>query len=159
VTQEEAIPLFTYQCGSCGLRFDRRVSSRRVSEGVSCESCEGDADRLVPESVRTTYMPKGDGTIRPQNTGVSSYDANVDRVIGDHSQKSWGVIDQRHSRKREVLRGSPDKTGWDLGRTVDGDYELIQPKERAAAETARGLHGRALEMIDRHKRRVQENRG
>ncbi len=108
---------------------------------------------MVPGSVQTTFNPNGDGTIKPQNTGVSSYDANVDRVIGDHSRGSWEQVSKRHTRKREVLRNNPGKTGWDIGRTADNDYRLIYPEERKAAETARGLHNRALGMIERHKRR------
>lgn len=123
---------------------------------MPCSACGEDAERVVPESVRTTYSPKGDGTIRPQNTGVSSYDANVDRVIGGHSKQSWDQISLRHARKREVLRDNPDKTGWDLGRTLEGDYELMRPNERAASETARGLHSRAMGMIERHKKRLKD---
>jgi putative FmdB family regulatory protein len=149
---EDAIPLYSYQCEDCGLRFDKRASASRAGETVGC-GCGEQADRVVPDSVQTTFNPKGDGTIRPQNTGVSSYDANVDRVIGEHSRGSWDSISKRHTRKREVLRENPGKTGWDLGRTLDGDYQLIGADERNAAETARGLHGDALGMIERHKKR------
>jgi len=151
-TTEDAIPLYTYQCEDCGLRFDRRTSASRAGEAVGC-GCGKQASRSVPDSVQTTFNPKGDGTVRPQNTGVSSYDANVDRVIGEHSRGSWDAISKRHTRKREVLRNNPGKTGWDLGRTLDGDYQLMKAKERAAAETARGLHGEAIGMIERHKKR------
>jgi len=149
---EDAIPLYSYQCEDCGLRFDRRMSASRAGDAVGCK-CGEQASRVVPDSVQTTFNPKGDGTIQPQNTGVSSYDANVDRVIGEHARGSWDAIAQRHTRKREVLRNNPGKTGWDLGRTLDGDYQPMKTEERGAAEMARGLHGKALGMLERHKKR------
>ena len=88
----------------------------------------------------------------PQNSGVNSYDANVARVIGDHSSKGWGKIHERHSRKRGLLRDNPGKTGHDLGRTIDNDYKVLHPEERAASETARGLHNEALNRIDRWRK-------
>ena len=100
-------------------------------------------------------MVKGDGTVGPQNTGVSSYDANVDRVIGDHSSSSWESIGQRHARKREVLRDNPNKTGFDLGRTVENDYRVMKEAERNAAETARNLHGEAISRIDRYRKKMK----
>ena len=117
------------------------------------------SERLVPDTFTSTYVLKGDGTINPQNTGINSYDANVDRVIGDHSSNSWGSIQQRQSRKREVLYSNPGKTGHDLGRTVENDYRVMGGKERKAAETARNLHSEALERIERWKKRKKGTAG
>jgi len=117
------------------------------------------SERLVPDTFTSTYVLKGDGTINPQNTGVNSYDANVDRVIGDHSSNSWTDIQKRNSRKRDVLRTNPGKTGHDLGRTVENDYRVMGDKERSAAETARTLHSEALDRIDRWKKRKKGTAG
>jgi len=103
----------------------------------------------------STYIPNGDGTIRPQNTGVSSYDANVDRVIGDHAKGSYEQISKRHERKREVIRDNPGTSGHDLSRTDTGDYRILNKDERLAAETARNLNAEAMGMIDRHKKKLK----
>ena len=135
------------------MQFEKKQKASLATEGVECIWCGEVAERMVPDSFSSTYVVKGDGTVGPQNTGVSSYDANVDRVIGDHSEKGWGSVQKRHSRKRDVLRSNPNKTGFDLGRTVDNDYRVLKSEERAASETARGLHTEALSRIERWKKK------
>ena len=149
------MPLYRYQCHECGLQFDARVSADKGTAPYPCLSCSTLAQRKVPETMTSTYNPKGDGTIRPQNTGVNSYDANVDRVIGDHAQTSYEQISKRHERKREIIRNNPGISGHDLSRTDDNDYRILNANERQAAETARNLHSSAMGMIDRHKKKLK----
>ena len=149
------MPLYRYQCENCGLQFDARVSAANATEAYPCLSCETPSNRLVPESMTSTYNPSGDGTIRPQNTGVNSYDANVDRVIGDHAKSSYEHISKRHARKREIIRDNPGISGHDLSRTDDNDYRILNSSERQAAETARNLHNSAMGMIGRHKKKLK----
>ena len=146
------IPIYEYQCNSCGLQFDKKQKASLASEPVGCD-CGEQADRMVPDTFNSTYVVKGDGSVGPQNTGVSSYDSNVDRVIGDHSENSWQHIQKRHSRKRDVLRSNPNKTGFDLGRTMDNDYRVLKSEEREASETARGVHSKAIQRIERWKKK------
>lgn len=149
------MPLYRYQCDECGLRFDARVSTAHSTDPYPCLGCQTLANRLVPETMTSTYNPKGDGTIRPQNTGVNSYDANVDRVIGDHAKGSYEQISKRHARKREIIRDNPGISGHDLSRTDDNDYRILNTSERQAAETARNLHNSAMGMIGRHKKKLK----
>ncbi len=150
------MPLYRYQCEACGLRFDARQSAAKAMDTYPCLSCNTPAPRLAPESMTSTYNPTGDGTIRPQNTGVNSYDANVDRVIGDHAKTSYEHIAKRHARKREILRDNPNVSGHDLSRTDDHDYRIMTSEERNAAETARNLNGKAMDMINRHKKKLKQ---
>jgi putative FmdB family regulatory protein len=145
------MPLYEYQCEACGCRFELRQAADKAGQSA-CPSCEEQAEQMVPDTFNSTYKPQPDGTMRPQNTGVSNYDANVDRVIGDHSSKGWQKIHTRYSRKRGLLRDNPSKTGHDLGRTVDNDYKILKTEERQAAETARNLHTEAIHRIDRWKK-------
>jgi putative FmdB family regulatory protein len=150
------LPLYRYQCGACGLQFDARQMAAKATEAVPCLDCEALSERMVPNSMTSTYNPTGDGSIRPQNTGVNSYDANVDRVIGDHAKTSYGHISKRHARKREILRDNPGVSGHDLSRTEENDYRIMSKTERQAAETARGLNGKAMDMISRHKKKLKQ---
>ena len=153
---EVVIPLYEYQCDACGFNFEAKQKASKASEPATCSECGQMAERMVPDTFSSTYVVKGDGTVGPQNTGVASYDANVDRVIGDHSASSWTHIQKRHSRKRDVLRSNPTKTGHDLGRTVENDYRVMATEERQAAETARNLHSEALERIERYRKRRKD---
>ena len=128
----------------------------KATEAYPCLECDSLSSRTVPDSMTSTYNPKGDGTIRPQNTGVNSYDANVDRVIGDHAKTSYEHISKRHARKREILRDNPGVSGHDLSRTDEQDYRVMTKDERLAAETARNLNGTAMDMISRHKKKLKQ---
>jgi len=149
------LPLYRYQCQECGLRFDARVSAENGTSPYPCLDCETLSERVVPETMTSTYNPTGDGSIRPQNTGVNSYDANVDRVIGDHAKTSYTHISKRHERKREIIRDNPGISGHDLSRTDDNDYRILNSDERQASETARNLHNSAMGMIGRHKKKLK----
>ncbi len=150
------MPLYRYQCEACGLQFDARQMAKKATEAYPCLECDTPSNRLVPESMSSTYNPTGDGTIRPQNTGVNSFDANVDRVIGDHAKTSYEHISNRHARKREILRDNPGVAGQDLSRTGEQDYRIMTKNERVAAETARNLNGEAMDMISRHKKKLKK---
>lgn len=149
------MPLYRYQCEECGLRFEARADATNGTDPFACLDCGTLANRVVPETMNSTYNPTGDGTIRPQNTGVNSYDANVDRVIGSHAKESYEHISKRHARKREIIRDNPGISGHDLSRTDDNDYRILNANERQASETARNLHNSAMGMIDRHKKKLK----
>ncbi len=149
------MPLYKFQCHGCGLRFEARADVASSTDPYPCLSCGTPAERAVPDTMTSTYNPTGDGSIRPQNTGVNSYDANVDRVIGSHAKTSYEHISKRHERKREIIRDNPGISGHDLSRTDDNDYRILSPEQRSAAETARNLHNSAMGMIDRHKKKLK----
>ena len=148
-----AIPVYTYQCESCGLRFTKRRKAVHAQAPLSCSSCGAEVELSVPDTMNSQFSVQGDGGLGPQNTGVSAYDANVDRVIGDHAQTSWKSIDKRLSHKRKILNNNPSVSGFDLSRQKDGDYRVMSSKERKAAETARNLHQRAMKLIQKRDAR------
>lgn len=41
------MPIYEYECDSCGLRFSRLVRNHRRADEVACESCEEPTHRLV----------------------------------------------------------------------------------------------------------------
>ena len=93
------------------------------------------------------HTPDGLG---PHNTGVAWVDLEVDRVIGRDAEQQWAAVSARQDRKHRVLAANPGATGHDLSRTPEDDYRVMQPEERQAAETARGLHQEAQREILKH---------
>lgn len=150
------IPVYTYQCEECGLQFEKRRKASKAQAPLKCE-CGAQVSLAVPSTMNSTFHVAGDGGVGPQNTGVSAYDANVDRVIGEHAASSWKSIDARLNHKKDILRKNPNASGYDLSRKQDGDYRIMSSKERKAAETARNLHNRALHLIK--KRNAQKKKG
>lgn len=120
-TSQDATP-----CTACGATSDRHVSAPAF----------GFAHQLTGAA--------------PQNTGVSGLDHNADRVIGRDARLRWNTVRKRVDRKRGVIARAPGATGFDLSKQIDGDYRVMQPEERQAAESARDLHHSAQDKIKAH---------
>ena len=108
--------------------------------------CEcGETASLMPSAPQFVFESNTQ-SLAPTNTGASSVDHNFDRIIGAGSRKLWGRIVKRHAHKRKVIRENPGISGFDLSRTPDGDYRVMKPDERRAAETGRNLHHKAIRL-------------
>jgi len=128
------MPLYSYQCHSCGLRFEKRVGmAERASQPCVCGQT---AQQAVPDDVGFSFNQPTRG-IAPQNTGLSSVDASYDRVIAQDAALRWDAHNKREALKREVLRQNPNATKGDLSRTPDGSYRVLTPEQRKVNEAAR----------------------
>lgn len=128
------MPLYAYQCMSCGLRFEKRVGmADRASQNCQCGQ---PASQVMPDNVGFTFNQPTSG-ITPQNTGIASLDASYDRVIAQDAAQKWEMVNKRDALKRDVLRQNPNSSKADLSKNVDGTYRVMKPEERKAAETAR----------------------
>ena len=142
------MPIYEYTCQGCGLRFEKL---RRVSDSDSpadCPSCNTGDARKVMSASNFAFAHNPVGGPRPQNTGVHSIDYNADRVIGRDAEQRWRTIGDRQQYKQKVIRNNPGATGFDLSRTLDGDYKVMQAAERRAAENARSVHRQAMDAIE-----------
>lgn len=128
------MPVYSYQCMSCGLRFEKRVGMADRAK-QTCQ-CGQTAQQAVPDDVGFSFNQPTVG-ITPQNTGLSSVDASYDRVIAQDAAQKWELVNKRDALKRDVLRQNPNATKQDLSRTPDGNYRVMKPEERKASETAR----------------------
>jgi hypothetical protein len=81
----------------------------------------------------------------PQNTGVTEFDYNADRIIGEDSRKKWSVIEERNAEKERVLAQAKGVQSRDLSREADGSYRVMSKQERVAVETAREIDRLATE--------------
>ena len=122
------MPVYEYQCKSCGLRFEKMV---RISEkdSVLCD-CGNKAQSIISGNFGMTADYQTSGIV-PQNTG-SNLDYEFDRIIAKDSQEKWEIIDKRNAYKREVLRKNPNALREDLIRTIDGDYTITTPDKKKA---------------------------
>jgi len=118
-------------------------------EPESCGECGEVAQKLV-SSVSHTFAHTPVGGPRPQNTGVHSIDYSYDRVIGRDAEAKWKTISDRQRHKRGVIRDT-GATGHDLSRTHEGDYRVMAPAERKAAEHGRAVHRTVMDAIESTK--------
>lgn len=106
------------------------------SKPKKCPSCGQEAPRHLPTDLKGVFALQSSG-LGPQNTGVSEYDLNVDRVIGADADKGRAAIDARNERKMKVLRENPGTSSPDLSLNPDGTYRVMQKKEKQ-------IHARAF---------------
>lgn len=138
------MPVYTYQCFDCGLRFKKTVKFAKKDAPQKCK-CGSDVSRSMPESCSFSFKVTPD---QPPNSGVSSMDKQIDRIIGADAEQRWKVVDDRDVAKREVLRTHPDKTKSDIAINDDGSYRILKPEEKKAGRTARNLHETAMQIIE-----------
>jgi len=111
---------------------------------------------MLPETVTGTFDQDVQGGPVPQNTGVSQFDAHVDRVIGASAKKGWEVADQRVQLKRQVLGLYPDASGHDLSRNPDGSYRVMTEEERGVHERAMTINNTAMTLRQQLKAKAKK---
>ena len=134
------MPLYEFQCRSCGLSFNSRMSfAKAKAKGfeIPCKACGVKVRRKMSE-VNYQFSHKPTSAL-PQNTGIHSLDTNYDRVIGRDAEEKWKEIEKRQQEKRTLLKNNPDKTGYDIRRRLDNHYEISKSEERKAYETGLGV--------------------
>lgn len=94
-------------------------------------------------------MPNGP---KPQNTGFSSVDHEVDRIIGRDAELRLREMQKRQDLKRSVIHKNATD-GFHLSRQSDGDYRVMTDEEKVAAEKGRNLHLQASEKINAYLKR------
>lgn len=148
------MPVYEFQCQACGLRFEQAVKVANREKPSPCPNCQQAAPRSMPSQVSGVFHQTATGP-GPQNTGVSEFDAHVDRVIGDHAQQGWKVAEQRVGVKRKVLARHPGAKGLDLSRQLDGSYQILSPEARGVME--RSLEITHLAMEARKKKPPEDS--
>ena len=137
------IPIHEFQCYECGLKFEKLF--RAVHEGTTypCKNCGEEAKKLISQ-VNHTFAHVPTGPV-PQNTGVSQLDHKADRIIGRDAEERWKAIEARQKYKQQKI-ADESASGFDLSRTPDGDYRVMDSWERGMSERARSLHNEAMKQ-------------
>ena len=126
------MPQYEFQCNSCGLNFKKTIAYERAKSidfTVKCSCGVLVKRKMTAPNYQFSMKPT---SMQPQNTGVYSFDTNVDRVIGSDSQEKWKLIQKRQKEKRMLLQNNPDKSGYDIRRRLDNHYEISKSEERQA---------------------------
>jgi putative FmdB family regulatory protein len=133
------MPLYEYQCESCGLEFEKLVP-RMTPDPHPCPECQEMAPKQVSasnfafgESRRTgatgavAEQAGGDlvAEFRDGNTGVHSVDSNIDQIIGRDAERRWGQIETREDSKNSARRGHGDRRVA-VSRTPEGEYKPMK---------------------------------
>lgn len=137
------MPRYEFQCDSCGLAFIKSLSYSKAKANdftVKCECGQSVRRKMSQANYQFSVTPN---STNPQNSGVYSFDTNVDRVIGKDSEEKWKTIEKRQKEKRSLLRNNPDKNGFDIRRRLDNHYEIASTQERNAYEKGMGVSWKA----------------
>jgi putative FmdB family regulatory protein len=138
------MPIYEYQCDSCGLREEKfwaRIST--AQDSIPCSSCKVLMRKLVSAaSFKFSHSEKQIRGAAPPNTGTSD-DWDYDKAIGRDAEKKWGIIDKRAAEKDRVIRHEKEN-GLDLKRnqlvpTTEGGYRPIKEEERVRANAGREI--------------------
>jgi putative FmdB family regulatory protein len=145
------VAVYEYSCDECGLQFEEMKPMSKSDEPEVCPEC-GETARKLVSAVNHTFAHIPVGGPRPQNTGVHSIDYKADTVIGRDAEAKWKLISERQKHKKGIIQSTPGASGHDLSRTHEGDYRVMAPEERRAAETARKVHRTAISAIEASKK-------
>jgi putative FmdB family regulatory protein len=138
------MPIYEYQCKSCGLRDEKLWSRISVAQPtIPCTECGADMSRLVSAaSFKFSHPPSQLRGMAPPNTGTSD-DWKFDKIIGRDAEKKWGKIEKRNGVKDDTIR-QERKAGRLVKREhlvpkMDGtgEYRVISNPERVKANTHR----------------------
>ena len=146
------MPLFDYQCYSCGLKFEQFVKrTSKKKEQAVCTSCGKIAVRVLSE-LSFAYDAETLSEASPQNSGISSFDYNFDKVIGQDAKKKWDLIEERVNQKKQVLQNNPEAKGEDLSLKADGSYQVMTKKQKEIVKKARAIDKLAVEHFKKNKK-------
>lgn len=137
------MPVFRYQCVSCGLNFSARVPN--ATSEAKC-ACGVPARKELPRGVSVTTSVTTSGLSSP-DSGLSAHDYEIDRIVGADAKSKWGSISSRQKEKIQVLQTN-GVTGFDLTKKPDGSYGVLTPQQRAASERTRAWNAK----MDSHLR-------
>lgn len=115
-----------------------------------CRRCGKPAEKLLSASnFKFAHRPDAP---RPQNTGASSVDHDVDVIIGRSAQANLREFQARQDYKQRVI--AAEKVSGDyLSRLDDGDYFVMTEDERVSAKKARLLNQDAMRRITEFRKK------
>lgn len=80
------MPLFEYECGSCGFRFEELINRKDKGAEIPCKKCAAPAKKCV--SSFASVMSDGSPT------------ETVDMTIGREADRRWQMHHDRQSERR-----------------------------------------------------------
>jgi hypothetical protein len=115
---------------------------------LPCKKCgEGASQQISAGNFKFGHQPEGPA---PQNTGASSVDHDVDKIIGRSAAANLREFQKRQDYKRGVITAN-NTTGDNLSRIDGGEYFVMSETERVAAKIARLKNQEAMQKIHDYK--------
>lgn len=136
------MPVFRYQCESCGLNFSARVANATTAAKCSC-GVEAQQDLPRGVSVTTSVSTK---SVSTPDSGLSAHDYNIDRIVGSDAKDKWDQIAARQKEKVRIIQAT-GASGFDLVRQPNGSYGVMKPQQRQASEKTRSFHTKIHEHL------------
>jgi len=130
------MPLFEYQCGVCGLKFEELKGQKEESNTTPCLACKGDSVRLM-----SAFSPvvAGGTTNEP-----------VDMTIGREANNRWQHYHDKQSKRHA---GKEIKT-FDMPKSPDGKYMPVMAL--GDKETVEGRKNYVGALQQHRKERVEK---
>lgn len=126
------MPLFDFECRSCGLTFSKLVRDRKITELPCVDCAEPSQKKLsIPASHfadSSRGMPRGD-------TGVYELDNSIDLNVGRDAKNRWEVIKDRTSEKERLhamarqIAGNEDSKMALKRDMLTGEYQPMSVNE------------------------------
>ena len=104
----------------------------------------------MPDTISGVWNKTVEGP-GPQNTGIHDLDTHIDRVIGQHAEQSYGVIQERQRDKFQYLHDNPEVDPHNLARLPDGSLGVNTENEQAVADRANNINSKAMEWRRKRK--------
>ena len=119
------MPLYTYSCTGCGIKFERlAVSSARDEQ--KCSTCGEKASRAEVG----TFAVKS--TINPKDKVVQT-GKEIDLVVGRDSDRRWGLHESAKKERRKDMVEIEPQVSEGSGSTFDSNGSLGDSKRKTAA--------------------------
>lgn len=151
------MPIYEYQCDSCGLRKEHLWTRISIAQDtIPCAECGEPMHKLVSAAnFKFSHSEKQTRGAAPPNTGTSD-DWNYDKVIGRDAEKKWGIIEQRNADKDKVIRQERER-GLDVKRNQlvhdgQGGYRTIKEEERLKVNSGRKIAADISEALSKKEK-------
>ena len=144
------MPLYVYDCQSCGHRFEEIISIDERASEPPCPLCKSVSKRHLAETfgVSTSIDPGRDTVYTPKE---------IDKVVGKASDKKWEAYDERwkkrYSDRRNKRWGGQEPKIVDLPRESDG---TIRPAMHVGNEKQKNLRKEFSEALKVHRAERQK---
>ena len=132
------MPVYKYECGKCGLEFDKLVSRSEGNAEVGCINCDAPAEKIVGKTNFSFSSTRKQG-----DTGVHDIDYPVlDKAVGRSAEKRWVKFEDRRAAEDRARADyeSPYLGKIPIGDHTDGYYKVPDKRIEERREAAAELH-------------------
>jgi putative FmdB family regulatory protein len=134
------MPIFEFECKSCGYEFEELKSNKEVSDIIACKKCGEQAERKLS---RFSSVIAGGTSVEP-----------IDLTIGRAANQRW----QQYSDKQAERRKGKTLENVDMPKAKDGKYMPVMALGNTKDKEKRKEYSTALQehREDRKKKGISQ---